>query len=106
MATRIKGYLSSINRFYTWQTFDMIAFGYVIMGKRIFPKMSITKALQMFLDDFGLCEEEYCLDNARQSYYRILNSLKDKNLKGPQELIEDDLDELDITWKQKTKTPK
>ena len=80
MATRIKGYLSNIHTFYTFQTFDHIAFGYIQGLRRALPTITVTKSIETFLEDFGLCEDVYCFDSAKQAYYRILKALRDKEM--------------------------
>jgi hypothetical protein len=72
---REKGYFTNVSRFYRWQTFDHICFGYVQGLQRALPSLSVTDALKQFLDDFGLCEDVYCFDNAKAAYYRIRKSL-------------------------------
>ena len=86
-STRIKGYLGNIHRFYQWNSYDHVMFGYCAGMKRALPSMSLTKAIETYLEDFGLCEEVYCFDNAWQAYYRILRSLQLKEM-GP--IIEED----------------
>ncbi len=89
---KVKQYAINIPRLYKWQSLDMIAFGYV-QGLRAgnlhgiktvlpavkdtdkVPTISVTKALEMFLDAFDLCEDDYCLENASAAYYRVFNSL-------------------------------
>ena len=82
MAKNVKGYLNGIARFYTWQTFDHISFGYIQGLRRALPTITVTTAIETFLEDFGLCEEVYCFDSAKQSYYRILKSLRNREM-GP-----------------------
>lgn len=72
---RVKGYFNNIPKFYRWQTFDHICFGYVVGLRTALPTMSITEAITQFLEDFGLCEDEYCFESARAAYYRIRDSL-------------------------------
>jgi len=101
MGSRIKGYLGNIPRFFYWQTFDHISFGFVLAAKIILPTISVTKALHMFLDTFGLCEDQYCFDNAWAAYYRILKSFK--IMEDDNRMEYDELDEDDKKWKQKQK---
>ena len=109
MGNRIKGYMGNLHKFYLFQTFDHISFGYVLgmkegyaQGyeaaiKEILPtarnveikKISNTHALESFLEKFNLCEDVYCFDNARMAFYRILKSLKDKEMG----VVEDDEEE-------------
>lgn len=63
--TREKGYFSNIPRFYRWQTFDHICFGYVQGLRTAVPTMSTTAAIKIFLERFDLCEEVYCFENAK-----------------------------------------
>ena len=77
---RLKGYLYNIPRFYQWQTFDHICFGYVTACRRVLPSMTISDAIRDFLDIFGLCEDVYCFDNAKAAYYRIASSLAEKDM--------------------------
>jgi hypothetical protein len=78
MAGKQKGYLYSLHKFYSYQTFDHILFGYVLGATRVLPTLSINKAIEMFLNDFNLCEDEYCFEAARATYYRIMKSLREK----------------------------
>jgi len=57
-----KGYLYSIHKFYTYQSLDMVMFGYVLGATKIAPTVSVTKAIEAFLSDFNLCEDLYCMD--------------------------------------------
>ena len=77
---REKGYFNNIPRFYRWQTFDHICFGYVQGLRTALPSMSTTAAIQQFLAEFDLCEEIYCFDNAKAAYYRIRKSLASKEM--------------------------
>lgn len=74
---RQKGYFSNIKRFYRWQTFDHICFGYVAGMQRALPSIGNQEAVRMFLDDFGLDEDTYPLEHARAAFYRIKSSLSD-----------------------------
>jgi len=78
MSGKQKGYLYSIHRFYQYQALDLVMFGYVLGATKTLPSLPITKAVEMFLSDFNLCEDEYCLETARFTFYRILKSLKEK----------------------------
>lgn len=73
--SRCKSYLTSIEKFYRAQSLDLIMFGYISGLRKALPTMTLTEALTIFLDAFELSEEEYCYENARQTYYRLLNNL-------------------------------
>lgn len=72
---KCKNYLVSIERFYRFQTFDHIMFGYVQGLRKALPGMSISEAIGIFLETFEIEEDNYCLEAARQTYYRILSSI-------------------------------
>ena len=72
--TREKGYFGNIPRFYRWQTFDHVCFGYVQGLRTAIPTMTVTAAIKQFLYEFDLCEDVYCFDNAKVAYYRIRKS--------------------------------
>lgn len=75
-----KGYFTDINKFYRWQTFDHICFGYVQGLRTALPSMTTTDAIKQFLIAFDLCEEVYCFENAKAAYYRIRASLAAKEM--------------------------
>lgn len=87
---RCNSYLVSVEKFYRYQTFDHIAFGYISGLRKALPSMSLVEAMELFLITFEFDEESYCIENLRQSYYRILNSLimpLEKTFKPPDDLI-------------------
>ena len=79
---KCKNYLLNIERFYRWQTFDHIMFGYVQGLRKALPGMKISEAILLFLESFGIEEDNYCFDAAKQTYYRILNSIVEVNDKS------------------------
>lgn len=85
---REKGYFTNIPRFYRWQSFDHIMFGYVNGLRTALPTMPTAEAIRMFLDEFGLCEDVYCLETAKASYYRIATSLAEKDMGFDAETLE------------------
>ena len=72
---RSKGYFINVAQFYRWQALDHVMFGYVNGLRTAIPSMAIAEAIRMFLDEFGLCEDTYCLETAKMAYYRIAKSL-------------------------------
>jgi hypothetical protein len=73
--TREKGYFYNIPKFYRFQTLDHICFGYVQGLRSLVTTMTVTDAIKTFLNDFDLCEDVYCFDNARAAYYKIKDSI-------------------------------
>lgn len=76
---RCKNYLINVPKFYRFQSFDHIMFGYIHGLRKALPSMSVTAAVKQFLESFGIEEDEYCFDNAKQNYYRILESIVQMN---------------------------
>jgi len=74
------GYEYQIHKFYKFHAFDHILFGYVIGATHLLPTLTVSKAIEQFLADFNLCEDSYCFESARITYYRILKSLRDKEI--------------------------
>lgn len=72
---KCKNYLLNVPKFYRFQTFDHIMFGYVQGLRKALPSMTLSDAILMFLDSFEIQEDNYCFDTAKQTYYRILNSI-------------------------------
>jgi len=85
---RCKNYLLNIDRFYKFQTFDHIMFGYVQGLRKALPGMKVSEAVRIFLDSFEIGEDDYCFDAAKQTYYRILNAIVESVQKGAK--VDDD----------------
>lgn len=79
---KCKNYLLNIDRFYKFQTFDHIMFGYVQGLRKALPSMSVSDAIKQFLKSFDIQEDDYCYDAARQTYYRILGAIVERTDKG------------------------
>ena len=77
---RIKGYLGNIPRFYRFQTFDCVLFGYITAHKKSLPSVSVHKAIIDSLFDFDLCEDDYCFDNAKQTHYRVVKAFAEMEM--------------------------
>ena len=73
-------YMYNIHKFYKYNAFDYILFGYIIGATHLLPTLTVTKAIEQFLADFNLCEDDLCFESARITYYRILKSLRDKEM--------------------------
>lgn len=72
---KVKQYAVNIPRLYKWQTLDAICFGYVQGLRKGLPAISVSEAIRIWLEAFDLCEDDYCFDNAKAGYYRVLQSI-------------------------------
>jgi len=79
---RCKNYKLDVPKFYRFQALDHIMFGYVQGIRKALPSMTLAKAILLFLESFEIDEDTYCYDNARFTYYRMLNAIVDMNEKG------------------------
>jgi hypothetical protein len=68
--SREKPFENRLPALYKKTAVDLIMFGYVLGLRRGLPAVTIQKALNCFLNDFGL-EEDYHLESAKVSYFRI-----------------------------------
>ena len=91
-----KSYLFNIHKFYTYNALDHIMFGYCLGANKGFteallkvmptididkaPNISLNRSIELFLEAFNLCEDQYCFETARIQYYRILKSLREKEI--------------------------
>ena len=57
--------------FYVGEIIDMLLFMYVFGLQRGLPSVSIKRAVELFLEDMNLSEDEYPLDNAYRTWYRM-----------------------------------
>jgi hypothetical protein len=73
--SKCKNYQLNIPRFYKFQAFDHMMFGYVNGLRKALPSMTIREAIRLWIESFDIDEELYCFDTARTTYYRILNSI-------------------------------
>jgi len=73
--SRCKNYLVTIDRFYRFQTFDHIMFGYVQGLRKALPGMKTAEAIRTFQEAFSLDEDTYCFYTATQTYYRLLGAI-------------------------------
>ncbi len=79
---KCKNYLLDIPKFYRYQTFDHIMFGYVNGLRKLVPSTSVKEAIEIFLNSFEIQEDDYCFDTAYGSYYRILRAIVEMTPKG------------------------
>lgn len=80
MAGTQKGYKLNIHKYYTYNTLDNTMFGFVLGVTQVLPAVSVNKAIEMWLERFNLCDDLYCVEAARATFYRIMKSLKDKEM--------------------------
>jgi hypothetical protein len=67
-----KPFENKIQAFYKKNAIDLVMFGYVLGMRRGLPAVNINKSIELFLDEFGLSEDDYPLRSAIVTYERIL----------------------------------
>ncbi len=60
-----------IHKFIKRRTLDSLMFAYVMGMKRALPAVTVTKALELFQNDFELTEDEFDIDCMRVTYQRM-----------------------------------
>ena len=60
-----------------YEAVDHCLFSYVLGMQRAIPTVSLAKALDMFLEEFNLSEDEYPLEHAKITWYRMMEDYKD-----------------------------
>ena len=66
-----------IPKFYRYDAIDKFMFAYINGVRRAVPSTSIHKAMELFMDDFLLTEDEYPMEQAKQTWYRMMESYKE-----------------------------
>lgn len=56
---------------------DSLMFGYIIGVTNVLPSVPVSKALQMFVNDFNLSEDDYPYEAARSRFYVLFSEYKD-----------------------------
>lgn len=69
-----KGIFVNVPKAYQHKTLDNWMFGYVLGMKRALPSVTTKKAIEMFMYDFNLSEDDYPLDSAMVVYNRCFHS--------------------------------
>jgi len=57
--------------FYVSEIVDVALFTYVFGLQRGIPSITIMRAVELFLEDMDLSEDEYPLDQAYRTWYRM-----------------------------------
>lgn len=70
-----KGLYIDLPRLLVRETIDKLMLGYVLGYRNISPirVLQVTKGIKSFMEDMQLTEEDYPLDSAIVTFYRMLN---------------------------------
>jgi hypothetical protein len=74
---RTKGIMINCEKLLRHSQLDSLMFGYVIGVINILPSVPIAKALQLFMKDFNLSEDDYSFDSAQTRFYHLFSEYKD-----------------------------
>ena len=72
-----KPFYIDIEKLLKYDKLDTFMFGYVMGMQRALPSNPLNKCIEMYKEDFMLHEDNYSLDHALQTYYRILESYRE-----------------------------
>lgn len=67
----------NIPKFYRYDAIDKLMFGYVMGIRDVLPSVTIHRALEIFMDKYNLNEDNYPMDQAKQTWYRMFESYKE-----------------------------
>ena len=60
-----------------YETIDHLLFAYIMGVQEIAPTASLQKSVELFMERFNLNEDNYPLDQAKQTWYRMLESYRE-----------------------------
>ena len=66
-----KPFENRIPAFYKKNAIDLMLFAYVMGMRRGLPAVKIGKSIELFLNDFGLTEDDYPIESAIRTHTRI-----------------------------------
>ena len=71
---KVKGLYADLPKLLQRQAVDLIMLGYVMGYRHVspIPVLQIKKGLEHFMEDMGLSEDDYPLESAMDTYYRML----------------------------------
>ena len=67
--TKAKPIIINCEKLLRHDKLDSLMFGYVLGVTNILPSVPILKALELFMRDFNLSEDEYNMDSAQSKFY-------------------------------------
>lgn len=59
-----------------FDTLDNSMFGYVLGMQRAMPSVSRRKCIELFMEDYNLNEDNYPLEQAMQTWYRMMEAYR------------------------------
>lgn len=71
-----KKYYIDIPKLLLYDTLDKLMFGYVMCGRRTLPSASLKMLVEAFMEDYNLCEDDYPVEQALQTWYRMFDSYR------------------------------
>jgi len=67
-----KQYYIDLPKMLKADSLDKLMFAYILGMQRALPGQSLTRCMDMFMEDFLLHEDNYPKDHGLQAYYRML----------------------------------
>lgn len=59
-----------------YEAVDHCLFSYVLGMQRAMPSVGIAKAVELFIEEFGLDEDTYPLEHAKITWYRMVEDYR------------------------------
>jgi len=71
-----KKYYMDVPKMLLYETLDNHLFAYIMGMQRGMPSATLQRTIELFMEDYNLNEDNYPLDQAKQTYYRMLESYR------------------------------
>ena len=63
-----KKYYIDVPKLIMYEALDLLMFSFVIGMKRGMPTVTLKRCVELFMDDYNLCEDNYPMDHARKAW--------------------------------------
>lgn len=71
-----KKFYVDVPKMLLYETLDNHLFAYVMGMQRALPSATLQRSIELFMEDYNLHEDNYPLDQAKQTWYRMLESYR------------------------------
>lgn len=69
-----KKYYIDFPKLLLYEAFDHLMFSYILGMQRGMPSATLKKCMELFMEDYNLNEDNYPMEQALQTWYRMFKS--------------------------------
>lgn len=66
-----KKYYVNLPKLILYEALDLLMFSYIMGMQRGMPSATLKKCMELFIDDYNLNEDNYPMEQALQTWYRM-----------------------------------